>query len=240
MSRKLVSWSAKLGNDWWIDCYWRTIASPRWVSFCCVIKWISYMYTYIPSLLGLCPNPSPIPPFSVIREHLAELPVLYSSFPLTILHTVLKRLNSSSSSVYKSVLLSQFVPHSTSPTVSSLYIAEDFFIHPQNRKSKGQIYPTCPHPRPNTPPTAEFGVWPPWQPYCLSLEDSQVHILGRDWNWPWTEKLLWTFNLSNFYQNIYLWIRLSEYCTDSPLGCIIKPIFLKTFIFIDSFFGCAT
>ena len=120
-------------------------------------------------------------------------------------------------SVYMSRPLCQFVPPSTSPTVSRLYIAEDFVIHSQNRKSKGQIYPTCPHPRPNTPPTAEFGVWPPWQLHCLSLEDSQVHITGRDWNWLWTEKLLCTFDLSNFYQNIYLWIRLRIYCTDSPL-----------------------
>ena len=59
------------------------------------------MYTYIPSLLGLCPNPSPIPPFSVIREHLAELPVLYSSFPLAVYVA--------HGSIYESIPIPQFV-----------------------------------------------------------------------------------------------------------------------------------
>ena len=38
------------------------VAIQCWVSFCCPMKWISYMYTYIPSLLKLPPIPTPIPP----------------------------------------------------------------------------------------------------------------------------------------------------------------------------------
>ena len=54
--------------------FWSIIALQRYVSFCCT-KWISHMYTYIPS--------------QVITEHRAELSVLYSSFPLAIyfIHT---------------------------------------------------------------------------------------------------------------------------------------------------------
>ena len=47
--------------------------------------WINSMYTPIPSLLSL-PASHPIP--TLITEHRAELPVLYSSFPLSVLHVV--------------------------------------------------------------------------------------------------------------------------------------------------------
>ena len=66
-----------------------------------------------------------IPPLQVITEHRAELPVLYSSFPLAIYVT--------HGSVYMSVLLSQFIhpsllPLSTSPfsTSASLFLQGDF------------------------------------------------------------------------------------------------------------------
>ena len=36
---------------------WSKIALQFCVSFCCIMKWISYMYTYIPTLLHLPPTP---------------------------------------------------------------------------------------------------------------------------------------------------------------------------------------
>ena len=51
------------------------------------MKSTSYMYTYIPSLLDLPPTLSPVPLVQVIRGHTAELPVLYSKFPLAICFT---------------------------------------------------------------------------------------------------------------------------------------------------------
>ena len=35
---------------------WSKIALQRCVSFCCTMKWISYMYTYVPSLLDHPPT----------------------------------------------------------------------------------------------------------------------------------------------------------------------------------------
>ena len=62
------------------------------------------MHTYIPSLLNLPPNPH-------TTEYQAKLPVLYSSFPLALYFK--------HGSVNISTLLSQFVPPSPSPTVST-------------------------------------------------------------------------------------------------------------------------
>ena len=46
------------------------------------------------------PSPTPVPPFSIIAEHAAELSVLYSSFPLAICFT--------HDSVFMSNLIFQF------------------------------------------------------------------------------------------------------------------------------------
>ena len=68
------------------------------------------MYTYIPFLLDLPPTP-PIPLIYVITEHQAQLPVLYSMFPQAIYFT--------HGTVYMSILISQLVPPSPSPHVST-------------------------------------------------------------------------------------------------------------------------
>ena len=42
--------------------YWHVIISHCCIGFCCTRKWISYVYTYIPSLLSfLPPTPDPVP-----------------------------------------------------------------------------------------------------------------------------------------------------------------------------------
>ena len=62
------------------------------------------------SLLSLPPTSHPIPPLWVITEHQAELPALFSNFPLAICFT--------HGNVYISMLLSQFTPPSLSSIVS--------------------------------------------------------------------------------------------------------------------------
>ena len=71
--------------DFFLFFFWRIIASQCYVGFYYTMKWINCMYTYIPSFLDLPPNPPPHP--QAISEHRAELPVLYSSFPLAVSFT---------------------------------------------------------------------------------------------------------------------------------------------------------
>ena len=60
-----------------------------------------YIYPYIPSVLHLPPT-VPIPPLEVVTKHPADLPVLYSCFPLVIYFTF--------GSVDMSMLFSHFIP----------------------------------------------------------------------------------------------------------------------------------
>ena len=73
------------------------------------MKWINCMYTYIPSFLDLPPNSPPHP--QAITEHRAELPVLYSSFPLSVSFT--------HGSVYMSL---PFISCSPSPTIPRVHM----------------------------------------------------------------------------------------------------------------------
>ena len=101
-------------------CYWRIIAFKCYVSFCCTKKWISCMYTHIPSLLGFPPTTS-IPPLYIITEPWAEAPVLYSSVSLAIYFIHCR--------VYVSLLLSQFVlpspsfPHSVHRSIIFIFVS---------------------------------------------------------------------------------------------------------------------
>ena len=66
-----------------------------------------------PHLLDLPPTAHPFPPFQVVIDYQAELPVLHSSFPLAIYFTY--------GNIYVSMLLSQFVPPSPSPWKESYH-----------------------------------------------------------------------------------------------------------------------
>ena len=131
----LYSFSCYLNIIQWtciVLFFWSIIALQS--SFFCTMKWISCMYTNIPSLVSLPPSPTSNPPTQVIRGHWAELPVLYSRFLLAIyfthghaaVHGVTKsqtRLSNGTTFAYMSILISQFVPHSRSPThIHSLYL----------------------------------------------------------------------------------------------------------------------
>ena len=82
------------------------------------------VYTY---LLPLGPSSKrSIPPLQIITEHWAELPVLYSSFPLAVCFT--------HESVYMSTLLSLLVPPCPYPTVlTCLFSTSASLFLPGNR-----------------------------------------------------------------------------------------------------------
>ena len=68
---------------------WGKIALQCYVSFCCTAKWMSYTYTYIPSLLGLPPSPSPSHPSrSSQGTELSSLCYTAGSHQLSILQMV--------------------------------------------------------------------------------------------------------------------------------------------------------
>ena len=85
----------------------RIIALQRCVGFCHT-TWISHKY---PLLLQSPSHPPPPSHPSVITEHQAELPELYSNFPLAI------TIHFTHGSVSTSMLLYQIIPPSPSPTM---------------------------------------------------------------------------------------------------------------------------
>ena len=101
---------------------WRTIALQHCAGFCHTSTWISHRYTYVPSLLNLPPTSQPSHP-----SRLPQSPELSS-----LRHTAnfYGLSNFTSGSAYVSVLLSQFVPPSPSPTGST---SLHFHCCPANR-----------------------------------------------------------------------------------------------------------
>ena len=72
-----------------LHLYWSIIALQWCVSLCCITKWISYTYTYIPISPPSCISlpPSLSHPSKVVTKHRADLPVLCGCFPLVIYFT---------------------------------------------------------------------------------------------------------------------------------------------------------
>ena len=102
--------SQRIRHDWATNIHMQTHIESLWcgVGFCSTRKWISYVYTYIPSLLDLLPSHAHIPPLWVITEHQAELPALYGSFTLAI-HFTHGNVYSHICSICMLIPISQFI-----------------------------------------------------------------------------------------------------------------------------------
>ena len=87
---------------------WKTIALQYCVDFCHTSRWISRRYTYVPSLLNFPPTSLLILPLSVVTEHWVWAPRVTQQI-LTVCLTY--------GNINVSMLLSQFIPPSPSPTV---------------------------------------------------------------------------------------------------------------------------
>ena len=92
---------------------WRITALQYWFDFYLASTWISYRYTYVPSLLNL-PSTSHL---SQVTEPRFEFPESCSKFPLAIYFTY--------ASVYASMLLSPFI--SPSPSFPSTFLSISLF-----------------------------------------------------------------------------------------------------------------
>ena len=88
---------------------WKIISNC--VGFCHTTTCITQKYTYTSSVLKLPPTHHPYTTLYVVTGLQAELPVLYANFSLAIYFTP--------GSVYVSMLLSQFIPPSPSPAMST-------------------------------------------------------------------------------------------------------------------------
>ena len=103
------------------NCFTMLVSAVQWSESAICIhisppSWTSPPHTH----------PGLIPPIQVIKEHRAELPVLYSRFPLAIYFT--------HGSVFMSNLIFQFIPSSPSPApcphICSLHLC--FYSCPSN------------------------------------------------------------------------------------------------------------
>ena len=91
----------------WVSDWMTIIALQRYICFCCITKWIGYMYTYIPSLSNLPPTPHPTP----LGHHRAVLLLVQPYFERNCFQTpqASKSSTSDDGSVYRP--MSPFKPH---------------------------------------------------------------------------------------------------------------------------------
>ena len=108
--------------------YWSVIALQLCVSFCCITKWISYTYTYIPISSPSCVSlPPSLSHPSIWTQSTELISLLCGRFPLAI-YFIFGR-------VYMSMPLSHFVPAYLSPS-----------LYPQVHSLCLRLY-SCPAPR---------------------------------------------------------------------------------------------
>lgn len=166
--------------------YWSIIVLQCCISFCCNVKWISYMHTYIPSLLDLSPSPAPsYPPRSSQR---AERPVLYSRFPLASYFThghvymSIPILWSILTSVYEGYLIpspfSANLIHFLSISLSQLVVC---FLCNWNNKNNQKGH-SCSLITNRTASVAKYAFFPiiliNCQNYYLKLEPPTIHTFS--------------------------------------------------------------
>ena len=110
----------------------------------CFTMWCQFLmyrsmrckYTCVPSLLNFSHNPYPIPLLQVVAEYQIEPHVIYSKFPLAVCFTY--------GSIYISMPLFQFVPPSTSLTVSisTFSTSSSLFLLNVSRFSRVRLFAT--------------------------------------------------------------------------------------------------
>ena len=110
-------------------CYWGIVALQYRVSFCCTMKLISCIYTYIPSLMSL----PPLPPNHPSRSSQSDVSPSHARLgsPLLNIQHFSPAIYLTHDTVYILMLLPPFVPLSSpvlSPQVHSLHLHLHSFL----------------------------------------------------------------------------------------------------------------